>query len=100
MPSNSKIPWISSNGRILSRTAMLWESLGGSLFAGLYNGGPVALAAGFNVLGTSICSSAAVPTEFSTPVAGAQYHWTFDLAPVATQMLSLLQGWLTVELNL
>ncbi|KAL9120953.1 MAG: hypothetical protein Q9187_002494 [Circinaria calcarea] len=34
--------------------------------------------------------------ELRTPTAGAQYHWTFDLAPRAPVFLSLMQGWITV----
>ena len=30
------------------------------------------------------------------PVAGAQYHWTADLAPFAPHFFSLIQGWTTV----
>ena len=28
----------------------------------------------------------------SNPVAGAQYHWTYELAPVAPRFLSFIQG--------
>jgi hypothetical protein len=31
-------------------------------------------------------------TDYRMPVAGAQYHWTADLAPVAPVFLSLMQG--------
>lgn len=95
-----------------------WESLGSSLISGLLNGGPVAIIYGLILafigsLGLTLSlaelASMYVPlpqerplmstNHRSLPVAGAQYHWTYELAPVAPRFLSFLQGELYSNLD-
>ncbi|KAL2852087.1 amino acid transporter [Aspergillus pseudoustus] len=56
-----------------------WETVGGSLLAGLYNGGPSAIVYGLIV---SIVGNLAIALSLAElasvhPTAGAQYHWTY-----------------------
>ncbi|KAF7594391.1 hypothetical protein BBP40_009372 [Aspergillus hancockii] len=75
-----------------------WESTGGSLQAGLYNGGPAVIVYGIiiSTIGnlTIACSLAELATVH--PTAGAQYHWMYILAPRFRRFLSFFQGWVTV----
>ncbi|OJJ75877.1 hypothetical protein ASPBRDRAFT_192069 [Aspergillus brasiliensis CBS 101740] len=75
-----------------------WESLGSSLQAGLLNGGPVAIVYGMILsFAGSLCLTLSMAEMASiNPVAGAQYHWTYELAPFAPRFLSFIQGWVTV----
>ncbi|PYI06035.1 amino acid permease [Aspergillus sclerotiicarbonarius CBS 121057] len=75
-----------------------WESLGSSLYAGLLNGGPVAIIYGMILSFAGSLSLTLSMAEMASinPVAGAQYHWTYELAPVAPRFLSFIQGWVTV----
>ncbi|PWY80395.1 amino acid permease [Aspergillus sclerotioniger CBS 115572] len=75
-----------------------WESLGSSLYAGLLNGGPVAIIYGMILSFTGSLSLTLSMAEMASinPVAGAQYHWTYELAPFAPRFLSFIQGWITV----
>lgn len=79
---------------LVSTIQASWESIGAGLLAGLYNGGPVALVYGFVV---AFCGTLAMTASFAelasiVPVAGAQYHWSADLAPFAPAFWGLIQG--------
>jgi amino acid transporter len=71
-----------------------WEAIGASMFAGLENGGPVVLIYGLMlaIVGSLGIALSLAELASITPVAGAQYHWTYDLAPFAPRFLSFIQG--------
>ncbi|KAB8230417.1 putative amino acid permease [Aspergillus alliaceus] len=75
-----------------------WEAIGASMYAGMENGGPVALIYGLILATIGSLGMALSLAELAsiTPVAGAQYHWTYDLAPFAPRFLSFIQGWITM----
>ncbi|GAB1210774.1 hypothetical protein APSETT445_009572 [Aspergillus pseudonomiae] len=75
-----------------------WEAIGASMSAGLENGGPVALIYGLilTIIGSLAMALSLAELASITPVAGAQYHWTYDLAPCAPRFLSFMQGWITI----
>ncbi|EAW07593.1 putative amino acid permease [Aspergillus clavatus NRRL 1] len=75
-----------------------WEAIGASLYAGLENGGPVVLVYGLilAIVGSLGIALSLAELASITPVAGAQYHWTYDLAPFAPRFLSFIQGWITM----
>ncbi|KAL2867846.1 putative amino acid permease [Aspergillus lucknowensis] len=75
-----------------------WEAIGASMIAGLLNGGPVVLIYGLMLAIIGSLSMALSLAELAsiTPVAGAQYHWTYELAPFAPRFLSFMQGWITM----
>ncbi|KAE8153706.1 amino acid permease [Aspergillus avenaceus] len=79
-------------------TQASWESVGGSLGAVFMNGGPVALSYGMLLSFVGSLSLTLSMAEMASihPVAGAQYHWTYEFAPIAPRFLSFLQGWITV----
>lgn len=72
-----------------------WEAMAGVFYAGLYNGGPVSLVYGMilSFIGTLALASSLAEMASSTPIAGAQYHWTFTYAPKrAAVFISWMQG--------
>jgi choline transport protein len=72
-----------------------WEAVAGVFYAGLYNGGPVSLVYGMilSFIGTLALASSLAEMASSTPIAGAQYHWTFTYAPKrAAAFISWMQG--------
>ena len=72
-----------------------WEAMASVFYAGLYNGGPVSLVYGmvFSLTGTMALASSLAEMASSTPIAGAQYHWTFTYAPKkAATFISWMQG--------
>lgn len=72
-----------------------WEAMTGVFYAGLYNGGPVSLVYGMllSLMGTLALASSLAEMASSTPIAGAQYHWTFTYAPKRTAaFISWMQG--------
>ncbi|KAL4778110.1 amino acid/polyamine transporter I [Aspergillus varians] len=75
-----------------------WEAVGGSLESGLANGGPAAIVYGIilSTVGnlTIACSLAELASIH--PTAGAQYHWSYFLAPGGRRFISFFQGWVTV----
>jgi choline transport protein len=83
---------------ILALSATLlssWEAMAGVFYAGLYNGGPVSLVYGMilSFVGTLALASSIAEMASSTPIAGAQYHWTFTYAPKrAAAFISWMQG--------
>ncbi|OQE29820.1 hypothetical protein PENSTE_c002G06906 [Penicillium steckii] len=75
-----------------------WESAGGSLLSGLYNGGPSAIVYGIILSTVGNLSIACSLAELASlhPTAGAQYHWSYFLAPRGRRFISFFQGWVTV----
>ncbi|THC94031.1 hypothetical protein EYZ11_006503 [Aspergillus tanneri] len=75
-----------------------WEAIGASMAAGLVNGGPVVLIYGLMlaIVGSLGIALSLAELASITPIAGAQYHWTYDLAPFAPRYLSFIQGWVTM----
>ncbi|KAJ5389497.1 amino acid/polyamine transporter I [Penicillium cataractarum] len=75
-----------------------WESAGGSLQAGLYNGGPAAIVYGIilSTLGNLAIACSLAELASLHPTAGAQYHWSYFLAPRGRRFISFFQGWVTV----
>ncbi|KAJ5915495.1 amino acid permease [Penicillium verhagenii] len=75
-----------------------WESAGGSLLAGLYNGGPAAIVYGIILSTVGNLAIACSLAELASlhPTAGAQYHWSYFLAPRGRRFISFFQGWVTV----
>ncbi|KAJ5490466.1 Amino acid/polyamine transporter I [Penicillium expansum] len=75
-----------------------WESAGGSLLSGLYNGGPAAIAYGIilSTVGNMAIACSLAELASIHPTAGAQYHWSYFLAPRGGRFISFFQGWITV----
>ncbi|KAJ5539518.1 amino acid permease [Penicillium frequentans] len=75
-----------------------WESAGGSLQAGLYNGGPAAIVYGIilSTVGNMAIACSLAELASLHPTAGAQYHWSYFLAPRGRRFISFFQGWITV----
>ncbi|KAL4899950.1 hypothetical protein BDW74DRAFT_183265 [Aspergillus multicolor] len=75
-----------------------WETVGGGLLAGLYNGGPSAIIYGLlvSILGNLAIAMSLAELASVHPTAGAQYHWTYVLAPEGARFFSFFQGWITV----
>ncbi|KAJ5792528.1 amino acid permease [Penicillium pulvis] len=75
-----------------------WESAGGSLLAGLYNGGPAAIVYGIilSTVGNMAIACSLAELASLHPTAGAQYHWSYFLAPRGRRFISFFQGWVTV----
>ncbi|OJJ55952.1 hypothetical protein ASPSYDRAFT_182877 [Aspergillus sydowii CBS 593.65] len=75
-----------------------WEAAGGGLQAGLYNGGPAVIVYGIIVTTAGNLAIAFSLAELASlhPTAGAQYHWSYFLAPRYRRFISFFQGWVTV----
>ncbi|CAG8185455.1 unnamed protein product [Penicillium salamii] len=75
-----------------------WESAGGSLLSGLYNGGPAAIVYGIILSTVGNLAIACSLAELASlhPTAGAQYQWSYFLAPRGRRFISFIQGWVTV----
>ncbi|KAL3459506.1 amino acid/polyamine transporter I [Aspergillus heterothallicus] len=56
-----------------------WETAGGSLLAGLFNGGPSAILYGLmlSIVGNLAIAASLAELASVHPTAGAQYHWTY-----------------------
>ncbi|KAF7592300.1 hypothetical protein BBP40_000431 [Aspergillus hancockii] len=61
---------------------------------GLFNGGPAAIIYGMILSTTGNLAIASSLAELATvhPTAGAQYHWTYILAPGYRRFFSFFQG--------
>ncbi|KAK8061669.1 GABA permease [Apiospora phragmitis] len=73
-----------------------WEAWHQSIYSPLYNGGPRAIFWGGFLTVAGALTQAASIAEMSSlqPVAGAQYHWTYLLAPKSVnRFMCYLQGW-------
>ncbi|KAJ5952461.1 amino acid permease [Penicillium vulpinum] len=75
-----------------------WESAGGSLLSGLYNGGPAAIVYGIilSIVGNLAIACSLAELASIHPTAGAQYHWSYFLAPRGRRFISFFQGWVSV----
>ncbi|CAI7569475.1 unnamed protein product [Penicillium pancosmium] len=75
-----------------------WESAGGSLLAGLYNGGPAVIVYGIilSTIGNMAIACSLAELASIHPTAGAQYHWSYFLASRGRRFISFFQGWVTV----
>ncbi|KIW12030.1 hypothetical protein PV08_09304 [Exophiala spinifera] len=80
-------------------TLCTWEATS-ALFAGAYlNGGPASVVYGFivSVFGTLAITTSMAEMASISPIAGAQYHWTAEHAPVRWRaIISYIQGWVTI----
>ncbi|KAK8008149.1 hypothetical protein PG991_010700 [Apiospora marii] len=73
-----------------------WEAWHQSIYSPLYNGGPRAIFwGGFLAVAGALAQAASIAEMSSLqPVAGAQYHWTYLLAPKScNRFMCYLQGW-------
>lgn len=69
-----------------------------NIYSGLLNGGPRAIFCGsFLAVAGAIAQAGSISEMASLqPVAGAQYHWTFHLAPRGfNRLMCYVQGWAT-----
>ncbi|KAL4867846.1 hypothetical protein BDV12DRAFT_209560 [Aspergillus spectabilis] len=78
-----------------------WESADGSIKAGLANGGPSSIAYGiiFSAVGNPTIACSLAELASIHPTAGAQYYWSYFLAPRGRQFISFfpgLPGWVAV----
>lgn len=63
-----------------------------------FNGGPRAMVWGFFIIIPGVLAQVASLSEMSSvqPIAGAQYHWTWHLAPLQhRRFITWMQGWIT-----
>ncbi|KAF2217704.1 hypothetical protein CERZMDRAFT_63866 [Cercospora zeae-maydis SCOH1-5] len=75
-----------------------WEAITTNVGLAFYNGGPRALVWGFFIVVPGVLCQAASIAELASvqPIAGAQYHWTWQFAPPsARKFVTWLQGWIT-----
>ncbi|CBF73597.1 hypothetical protein AN7958.2 [Aspergillus nidulans FGSC A4] len=70
-----------------------WETVAGGLLAGLYNGGPAAIVYGLlvSIVGNMAIAMSLAELASVHPTAGAQYHWTYVLAPWHPRFFSFFQ---------
>ncbi|KAF7561260.1 hypothetical protein G7046_g2888 [Stylonectria norvegica] len=76
----------------------LWEGMCTNMYFALYNGGPQAFLFSFIIVFCGAIAQAASLGEMASiqPVAGAQYHWTYHLAPPSIRRFATwVQGWAT-----
>lgn len=69
-----------------------------NMFFALYNGGPQTFAWSIVIVYFGAIAQAASIAEMSStiPIAGAQYHWTYHLAPSRIKrFITWMQGWMT-----
>ncbi|KAJ5252306.1 hypothetical protein N7489_002716 [Penicillium chrysogenum] len=75
-----------------------WETQALNLSTVLSNGGPEALAWGIVIVVFGAMAQSASLAEMASmqPIAGAQYHWTHNLAPAnQKKFITWMQGWVT-----
>lgn len=68
------------------------------MFFALYNGGPQTFAWSIVIVYFGALAQAASIAEMAStlPIAGAQYHWTYHLAPSRIKLfVTFMQGWMT-----
>ncbi|KAI0016392.1 amino acid permease [Xylariomycetidae sp. FL0641] len=76
----------------------LWQGVFVNCYFALYNGGPNTLFFSFVVVLIGALAQAASIGEMASmqPIAGAQYHWTWHLAPPRIRrFVTWIQGWTT-----
>ena len=69
-----------------------------NMFFALYNGGPQTFAWSVVIVYFGAVAQAASVAEMAsiTPIAGAQYHWTYNLCPTSIRRFATwMQGWMT-----
>lgn len=70
----------------------------GNMYFALANGGPAAWFFSYLIVGTGVLCQVAAFSEMASlqPIAGAQYYWTWQLAPHRLRrFLTWMQGWAT-----
>ncbi|OAG37287.1 hypothetical protein AYO21_08472 [Fonsecaea monophora] len=75
-----------------------WEGMNTNMFFALYNGGPQTFAWSVVIVYFGAIAQAASIAEMAStiPIAGAQYHWTYNLAPSnMKRFITWMQGWMT-----
>ncbi|OQO01562.1 hypothetical protein B0A48_12598 [Cryoendolithus antarcticus] len=75
-----------------------WEAIATNVGLAFYNGGPRALVWGCFIVFPGVLCQVASFAELSSiqPIAGAQYHWTWHLAPARyRRSITWFQGWIT-----
>ncbi|ROW11623.1 hypothetical protein VMCG_01295 [Cytospora schulzeri] len=75
-----------------------WGAVGGNMYYAMVNGGPAGWFFSYIVVFFGVMCQVASLGELASirPIAGAQYHWTFDFAPVSNRrFLTWIQGWVT-----
>src|ERR1700753_3268787 len=68
------------------------------MFFALYNGGPQTVAWSVLIVYFGVIAQQASIAEMAStiPIAGAQYHWTYNLAPPKwKRFITWMQGWMT-----
>jgi choline transport protein len=76
----------------------LWEGMCTNMYFALFNGGPQIFLFSFMIVFCgAICQAASLGEMASIqPVAGAQYHWTYYMAPASVKRFATwIQGWTT-----
>ncbi|WZH45495.1 amino acid/polyamine transporter I [Fusarium acuminatum] len=76
----------------------LWEGMCSNMYFALFNGGPQTFLFSFIIVFFGAISQAASLGEMASiqPVAGAQYHWTYYMAPASVKRFATwIQGWAT-----
>ncbi|KAH7254767.1 hypothetical protein FSOLCH5_011247 [Fusarium solani] len=76
----------------------LWEGMCSNMYFALFNGGPQTFLFSFIIVFFGAIAQAASLGEMASiqPVAGAQYHWTYHLAPSSVKRFATwIQGWAT-----
>ncbi|KAF5586352.1 GABA permease [Fusarium pseudocircinatum] len=76
----------------------LWEGMCSNMYFALFNGGPQTFLFSFIIVFCGAIYQAASLGEMASiqPVAGAQYHWTFYMAPQSVKRFATwIQGWST-----
>ncbi|KAK3699702.1 hypothetical protein LTR37_016307 [Vermiconidia calcicola] len=75
-----------------------WEAMATNIGLVFYNGGPRALVWGFLIVIPGVLCQVASLAEMASmfPIAGVQYHFTWELAPPQhRRFLTWVQGWIT-----
>ncbi|WXC59823.1 hypothetical protein SNK03_005680 [Fusarium graminearum] len=76
----------------------LWEGMCSNMYFALFNGGPQTFIFSFIIVFFGAIAQAASLGEMASiqPVAGAQYHWTYYMAPPSVKRFATwIQGWAT-----
>lgn len=75
-----------------------WYIVGSNIYFAMQNGGPMGWLFSYVIVAAGVLCQAASFAELSsiTPVAGAQYYWTYHYAPAPMKLfLTWIQGWTT-----
>lgn len=75
-----------------------WFAVGGNMYYAIVNGGPAGWFFSYIVVFLGVMCQVASLGELASihPIAGAQYHWTWDFAPASNRrFLTWMQGWVT-----